>query len=243
MIPNDNPPETWDEFQWELALRDGDEYAAKYFRLLQRFCDLPDSDELITEQLEKDIRQKYPDCDFHCETCPHRWECKFVVVQDWDPGVFEEEDMEDAGDSENEEDDRRRIEPGDPLYYETTPVFITLRQTAMGWCNVYAAVLPQEARSIGLKILCHIGRALAYVSYSIGDGLYEQPGASTAFAKRALAQMNAALGRLMEMTRKRPRLEPLIAAVRRQLFASREAVLELLDECRRRQDGADDDLN
>lgn len=240
MTPNDNPPEAWDEFQWELALRDGDEYAARYFRLLQRFCDLPDSEELITEQLEKEIRQKFPDCDFHCETCPHRWECQYANVQDWDAGGFDEEDIENDADGDGEEEDRRRIEPGDPLYYETTPVFITLRQTAMGWCNVYAAVLPQEARSVGLKILCHIGRALAYVSYSVGDGLYEQPGASIAFGKRALGQINAAIGRLLEMTRERPRLEPLTAAVRRQLFASREAVIELLDACRQHRDGDSD---
>ncbi len=192
-------PEDWNEFEWEQALRDSDEYAARYFRLLQRFCDLPNSDALIAAHLEHNAESRFPDCDFNCESCPHRWECEFAAVQDWDPGFEEAEDFENEAEEEDENQDSKAgggagIEPGDPLFYETTGVFNTLRQASIGWCNVYAAVLPQDARKDGLKILYHLGRALAYVAYSVGEGLYEQPAESAAFAKRALDQLNQAIG-------------------------------------------------
>jgi len=234
MVPS-KKPEQWNEFEWEQALRDSDEYAARYFKLLRRFCDLPGSDTLIAAHLENPSDGRFPDCNFNCESCPHRWECEFAAVQDWDPGFDDlgDYEAEDAnGDAGENDEDAADIQPGDPLFYEITPVFINLRQVSIGWCNVYAAVLPQESRVAGLKVLFHLGRALAYVAYSVGDGLYEHPAESTAFAKRSLDQINQAVGRIQALQKEKPRLRKLLDAVLSQLLEVRGAAWDLLLFCR-----------
>jgi hypothetical protein len=220
----------WDEFDWERSLRDSDRYAARYFELLTRFCDLPGADELIADRMGPDFEENLPDCSYDCDTCEDRWDCEFAQPQEWltqkPGGTGADEEEEDDG------DDDRPIERGDDLFYETHPAFHVLRQTALGWCNIYAAVLPPEARKPGLRILFEIGRALANLSYSIGNGLYEQPSASIAFAKRSLAHLNAALGEIARLTQDRQRLAKLLRAIRGHLLKARQAVVDHLQECR-----------
>ncbi len=243
MQPNDES-NSWDEFQWEQALRESDEYAVRYIQLMKRFCDLPGGGELIARHMGPDYQDKLPDCDFNCEECPSRWDCEFAVVNDWSLGGYEGAVDEDDEDGQDDEDDAEGDEdselaegpilPGDPLFYESHPVFAALRQTAMGWCNIYAAILPAEMRIAGLKVLYHIGRALANLAYSIGDGLYDQPPASIAFAKRSAAHVNKALGLMAQMIQDTPRLEPLLDTIRVHLLKIREGQIEHLSQCRAR---------
>ncbi len=235
MHKNRKDPEDWDEFDWERALRDSDEYAARYFKLLQRFCDLPGSDALIADRLERDFAERFPDCDLNCESCSRRWECEFAAVQDWDPGGTDGiEEMDEAEEGESEDGAGGPPKPGDPLYYESQAAFVVLRQSAIGWCNVYAAVLPQEMRPAGLRALFHFGRALAYLADSVGDGLFEQPAGSIAFAKRCLGQINSALGIIEQMQQEKPRLRNILRVVHSHLLKVREAVWDHLRACRER---------
>ncbi len=124
-------------------------------------------------------------------------------------------------------------EPGDPLFYEAHAAFVTLRQTALGWCNVYAAILPADSRPLGLKVLFHVGRALANLAYSISDGLYTQPAASLAMAKRSLDQLNTAMGEVQRMRQEKPRLAKILGAIETHLMRSQESIEDHLQSCRR----------
>ena len=222
------PDETWDEFEWERGLRESDDFATRYFRLLKRFCDLPGADELIAQHMGPDFTEELPDCDVDCSSCPDRWECDYGNPEDGTPvDQHETPEGEDA-----DQGGPRTPERGDSFFYETDPVFLTVRQAAMGWCNVYAAILAREDRPKGLKALFHIGRALANVAYSIGDGLYEQPPASVAFAKRALGQVNQALGIVNEMMAEHPRSRKVLGALRDHLGKAREDVVDHISRCR-----------
>jgi hypothetical protein len=233
MRPHNENTESWDERRWERALREGDGTAAKYFQLLRRFADLPAADELISDRMGPEFEDELPDCDFNCEECTSRWECEYSAPLDWDTaGEREEEDGE-----EDESVAEGPPEPGDSLFFETRPAFRSLRQVAMGWCNVYAVILPPECRSLGLKVLYYLGRALAYLSCSIGDGLYAQPARSVAFGKRALATINVSLGVMDQLIEKRPQLEKLLCAMRRHLLVARQAAVDHLQRCRRRLEG------
>jgi hypothetical protein len=228
--------ESWDEFRWEQALRESDDYAAKYFKLLRRFCDLPGANELIADHMGPDFQDKIPDCELDCDGCPSRWECDFAVPAEW---IMHDEDDEDDSDDEDDGlpdggEPNQPPEPGDSLFYETDPLFVALRQTALGWCNIYSVVLPTDARKRGINILFDIGRALANIGYSIGDGLYEQPAASVAFAKRSLAHLNRAFGRLNSLTEEKPSLRPLLETIRKHLLRSRTSVIDHLRLCRQR---------
>ena len=221
----------WDEFQWELTLREDDEAASRYFQLLRRFCDLPGGEQLIADRMGADFEGPSAECDIECDTCPHRWEGEATPAREWlrFPGAGND-DEEDADDEEN------APQPGDDLFFEKTPSFNMLRQTALGWCNIYAAVLPPEARETGLQALYDIGRALANLGNSIDDGTFERPAASVAFAKRSLAHINKALGGLHRLSAEKPQLKKLLYAMRGHLLKSRERILQHLEECRQRMD-------
>lgn len=221
----------WDEFEWEKALRESDDYASRYFQLLKRFCDLPGSNELIAKSMGDEADDQLPPCDYDCEECEDRWDCEFAVTQDWSVGGDRPPDDDEEP---QEEGDPGPPQPGDALFFETDPVFVMLRQTAMGWCNVYAAMLPADARVTGVRVLCHIGRSLANLAYCIGDGYYDQPSGSIAFAKRSLGHLNRAVGFLNQMIQERPRLEQLLATIRNHLMKAREGLLEHLHNCRKR---------
>lgn len=222
----------WNEFRWEKALREGDETAAKYFRLLKRFADLPAADELISDRMGPDFEEEMPDCDFDCDNCAERWNCEYATPLDWE--TFDDPQEEDDEDDEDDGHSNSPPEPGDALYFETRPAFRTLRQVAFGWCNVYAVILPKDCRQLGLKALYYLGRALAYLSCSIGDGLYEQPARSVAFAKRAIGAINTSLGVMDEVVAAKPHLDRLLQAMRRHLLVARQAAVDHLSKCRKR---------
>ena len=230
-----NEQAEWDEFEWEKALRESDAYAARYFELLERFCDLPGGNELIADRMGRDFEDRFPECDYDCESCESRFECDCPAAQEWTPG---ETDTSVDDRSDRYDDDDGLDDDDDPLFYETHPAFNMLKQTAMGWCNVYSAILPTDARRAGLVILFHIGRALANLAYSIGDGQFEQPASSIAFGKRSLAQLNEAVGLLSRLTGERPRLKGLLGVIREHLLKSRQVVLDHLDACRKRLDAS-----
>ena len=222
--------ESWDEFQWEQALRESDGSAARYFQLLKRFADLPAADELISDRMGPDFEDDIPDCDFDCDSCSNRWQCEFAPPLDW-----ETSDDRDPAEKENDSDEPEKpLEPGDSLFYETRPAFRSLRQVALGWCNVYAVILPDECRPEGLQVLYNIGRALAYLSGAIGDGLYEQPARNLAFGKRALAAINTSLGGMDTLIRQQPRLKNLLGAMRKHLLTARQSAVDHVQRTRKR---------
>ena len=241
------PPDTanWSEYDWEQYLRESDRYAAHFFGLLKRFCDLPAAREMINQKLEREFKGKLLDCNFNCENCESRWNCEFSTLPPDEAGEPPDGEMEDLVDDFGPEDapEPRKLplEPGDPLFYEAHPAFVMLRQTALGWCNVYAAILPADARPLGLKALFHIGRALANLAYSIADGLYAQPAASLSMAKRSLDQLNTAMGEVQRLRQEKPRLSGVLSAIEVHLMRSQESIEDHLQACRKRHGEAGKD--
>ncbi len=244
MRPPEDPGD-WDEFQWEQALRESDEYAQRYFEQLKRFYDLPGAAELIARNMGPDFAENVPDCDLNCEDCEDRWDCAFCEWPEW----MDEDDPDDSdgpgnwnngtGDADTDlAEDRQgaQPQPGDALFYESNPVFVQLRDVAMGWSNIYAAILPDESRIVGLKVLFHVGRALANLAYCIGDGLRERPAASIAFAKRCLGRLNSAIGLVTQLRQEVPRLNTLLKTVNKQMLDVRHGVLGILNELRHPED-------
>jgi len=225
------PSDDWDEFDWERALRDGDDFAHRYFRLLRRFCDLPGSNELIARHLGPEFDAELHDCDFDCDTCANRWECDFGAAADWQAG--DAEDAADASAAEAGEDGEPAGDGDESLFYESDPTFILLRQAAIGWCNIYAAILPAEARPLGLRALFHIGRAVANFVYSLEEGTYDQSASGIAFAKRSLAHVNLAVGLLNQLMQEKPRLKKILVTIRGHLMRANQALIDHLQRCRR----------
>jgi hypothetical protein len=220
------PNEKWTEFDWEEALRESDAMAERYFQLLKRFSDLPSGDDLIARHMGPDFDAAMLDMDGAGEYSFHDWPEDDTAGQ-WrdDAGSPESGDGNDAPEQEQ------------ALFYETDPVFVALRQNAVGWCNVYAAILPREARGRGLQVLYHLGRALANLAYSIDDGTYEQPSASIAFGKRSLASLNLALRELDLLIQEHRRLQQLLKTMRKHLIECVDRVVDHIARCRGRQKG------
>jgi len=225
-MPMRQPNENWTEFDWEEALRESDTMAERYFQLLKRFSDLPSADELIAKRMGPDFDPAMLDMEVVSEYGLPEWPEDDSASQWRDGGG--PHDSVDADETPDQEQ---------PLFYETDPVFVALRQNSVGWCNVYAAILPREARERGLKVLYHLGRALANLAYSIDDGSYEQPAASIAFAKRSLASLNLALHELDLLIQEHRRLHQLLKTMRKNLIECVDKVVDHLGRCRARQKG------
>lgn len=225
------------EFDWERTLRRSDKLAAKYFTLLERFSELPDGDAMIAEQLNRSPDSALSDCDFDCENCSHRWNCDFAEVSAWmeqedlpaeddDDDVFGNTDAEDSLSSENS------------IFYESNDTFQALRYCAFGWSNIYAAVLPPEKRREGLNIVFYLGRALAYLSFAVGEGVYEERGAGIALLKRALWLINKVIGDMNELKSQYTQLGDIIKAMEDQLLKVRNDIFNLLLQFREKDNRA-----
>jgi len=218
------PDDTWNEFDWERALRDSDEQARKYFQLLQRFCDLPGGEELIARQMGGGFEQSFLDFDLG------------DLGNDWDL-----DGPDDDGPDDDHEGHEGVDEDDDVLFYERDPVFSSLRQAAVGWCNVYAAILPDDARPEGLKVLYYIGRALANLAFGIDDGTYDQPAGSVAFVKRSLFCLNRAIGAVHRLTQDHPRYEELLRTIRVHLVSCTDGLTDHIQRARGQHPPTDED--
>ena len=201
-IPDWSNNEKWTEYDWEMAMRQSDEFASKYFALLERFGELPGSEDLILQQLDsKTPPPLMEDDDFYIELGP--------------------DDIE-----EIEHGDEESFDGG--FYYENTPVYMLLRQVSIGWCNIYATFLLPDHRKHGVNILFHLGRALAHLIGSLGDGQYENPHANIASCKRSLDQINQSIGLVEQLTKLRPAYNNVTEAINKHLREVQSKVVDQL---------------
>lgn len=232
MTPNSSSEE-WNEFEWEQALRESDQYAFRYVRLLQRFNDLPGANDLIAEHMSRESNDVLPTCDFDCDNCEKRWTCEFAMPHDWMMGEIP--DFSDPDDDVRENpfggsDEEIDAEGG--LAYEKDGTFALLRRTTLGWSNVYAAVLTPDQRPVALRALYHLGRALGSLAYTLEEADDERAATGVAFLKRALQHLNAALGHLAELGQETGRQKRLIGTIRGYLLTVREGLLNHLQKYR-----------
>ena len=168
----------WTEYDWEMAMRQSDKFANKYFELLEKYGELPGSDDVILKKLT------------------HITPPQMLEEDDY----YIELNSEDVDEIENSEDEDYE----DGFYYENTPVYMLLRQVSIGWCNIYATFLLPDHRKYGVNILFHLGRGMAHLVGCLGDGEYENPSANIASCKRALDQVNQAMGLVQQLPQLRP---------------------------------------
>lgn len=205
-MPEDYTPEwsnnkNWTEYDWEMAMRQSDDFASKYFELLQKYGELPGSDDLILQKLDGKAPVLMDDGDYYVE--------------------FDPEEM-----AEIEDDSDEDFSLG--LYYENNASFMLLRQVSIGWCNIYATFLLPEHRKHGVTILFHLGRALAHLIGSLGDGNYEIPASHLASAKRALDQVNKAIGQVDQLTSLRPAYKKVTKAINKHLTEIQEKIVDIV---------------
>lgn len=200
-IPEWSNNKNWTEFDWEMAMRQSDEFASKYFRLLERYGELPGSDDIIIKQLDGATPPLMEESDYYVE---------------FDVDVLNEI---------NEEDDET-FEGG--FYYENTAVYMLLRQVSIGWCNIYATFLLPDHRRYGVNILFHLGRAMAHLTGSLGDGKYENTASYIASGKRAADQINKSIGLVEELTQLRPSYKNVTNAIVKHLCEIQSKIIDHL---------------
>jgi hypothetical protein len=218
--PDWDNSENWEVFEWEEALKYSDNLASRYFRMLERFGDLPDAEELIAAKLGEQNFFQFEDNDYD-----EAW-----FIDSCDDNNFGDDTIDgefDTGDT---------IEPGDSLFYETSPVYQRGRQIALGWCNILASVLRAEDRFWGMTILFQLGRLLSYLSLSIGDGTFEHVNGSISFAKRAIDMVNRILGEIESKLRENTGYDAMFKIVREHLLETHDLLVDYLFDCKNRQE-------
>ncbi|MBN4074158.1 hypothetical protein JYT61_01205 [bacterium AH-315-E10] len=106
-IPDWNNSDNWNEFDWEQALKFNDHIVARYFRMLDRFGDLPDADELIASKIGDVNPFDIDEMEFWSGDITDDWK----IVSELDE--FEEDDAS--------EYDMDPSSVGDSFFYETNP--------------------------------------------------------------------------------------------------------------------------
>ena len=161
----------WNEFEWELAMRSSDDFACRYFNLLDQYGDFPGAENYIQAKLD-DKLPDYPEDDFM---------------------EYEIEDFFEQSEGNEAPNEDSPIFSG--IYYETQRSYRVLRQVSIGWCNIFATHLTPEKYLLGTHILYHLGRATAHLASSLADGKYtESLAVHIASGKRAMKQLNEVLG-------------------------------------------------
>lgn len=217
--------DSWSEFEWEQALKYSDHLAARYFRMLERFGDLPDAEEFIVAKLGDHNFFEFEDPEAFGGMVPGEW------PDEWD----DDEELDDD-DGDEDDDGADPPAPGDSLYFESCPVYQRARQVSLGWCNILASVLAPEDRWWGLSVLLRFGRMLSYLSISLGDGTFERVDGSIAFAKRALSETNAVLGELDAKNQSSGRYVAMFRMIREHLLEHHDMLIAYLMELRDRRE-------
>ncbi len=218
-VPDWDSSDTWQESEWEAALKYSDHLASRYFRMLERFDDLPNAEELIAAKLGKQNFFQLEDVEYSSEW----WD---------DPDDFDDMDP-DTADDELEVLDR--IERGDALFFETSPVYTKSRQITLGWCNIVGSALLPADRFWGIRVLFQLGRLVSYLSLSIGDGTFDNINASIIFAKRSLFQINQIIGDIEAKSSEVQQYRPMFNIVNTYLLENHDLVVDYLLDCNKRQ--------
>jgi hypothetical protein len=214
-VPDWEASDSWTEFEWEKALKYSDGMAARYFRMLDRFGDLPDAEELISARLGDQ----------------QLFEVEEPLFEDWPEDELEEDvDFDEVDDFALDD----QVVPGDSWYFETCPVYKRARLTALGWCNILASVLEPQDRFWGMQVLFSLGRLLSYLALSIGDGRYERASGSIAFGKRAANEINEALGKIDSLTPPNEKYSSMFKLIRTLLLENHDQVVTHLEHCRQK---------
>ena len=197
----------WNEYEWELVMRRSDDFAAEYFSMLKRYSDLPGADELIMDKME------------HQSPVP------------FDEDLYEYEINE--TNDENFDD----LPPLESLgeinhsftFFESAPSYSMLRQVSLGWCNIYATFLEKQHRMEGMHVLFYLGRALAHLGGSLGAaGDEEHQASSIASCKRALDQVNKALGKIEQIGEYKPIYKNVTDVLRQHLREIQDKMIDHL---------------
>ena len=207
----------WREYEWEQALKYSDHIASRYFRMLDRFGDLPGAEELIARRLGGEYNLFY-----------------FEETDD-DDNWFEE--LESIEDIEREEEFIRNenLEPGDSLYFESCPAYQRAKQLTLCWCNILASILCSEDRLWGLKVLFLLGKLLSYISLGIDDGTFEHVNGNIVFVKRGLHQINLILLKIEAKSVECSRYMSIFRTISKHLLDIRDLLVTYLLDCRKRQ--------
>ncbi len=217
-MPDWDNCDNWRECDWENALKYSDDLASQYFHMLEQYSDLPYAEDLIAKKLNE--KNMVP--------CDH-----VFGDYEWYTDSKEQDDFDD--DFIDPEVEIGGSQPGDSLFYETSPIYQKASQITLGWCNVLSSVLSPDDRFRGLNVLFHMGRMLSFISLSISDGTYEHINGNMIFTKRALNLVNQILGELKKMEKKCSRYTTVFDIVQKHLLECHDLLIDYLLECKDRQ--------
>ena len=140
---------------------------------------------------------------------------------------------EDDFDFEIESEPFDPIEMNTPAYfYERDKSYLLLRQVSIGWCNIFSTLLIEHDRAYGVKIIFHLGRALAYYQGALSDGQYELPASFISAGKRALQNLNIALGLIEDLGSENKRYLTITTAMMGHLRQVHDAMVDHLTKLR-----------
>lgn len=220
------PPEDkeWDEFDYELFMRESDARTEKYMELIEKYGDDPDSEEIIAREMGWDDDAEDPDAEGFAldveamnEACEEALESPLVP----EPHTEGIDWIRVDGNDIRHPLQHRCFEASMKLWHECDE--LGLDRSA----DSDLAELVAEYQITGAKL------AGALNSLAYGREMSEAP-FTVAYLKRALGHLHQAQAALEKVAPKKLLPSPTIDRTRSDLFAIREEIIHLMDEFRGR---------
>lgn len=213
MISNDgnndySTEQNWNEFDWEKAFKKSDKFAHTYFKQLAKYGEFPENTDIIEDNLQnafKNVEEFY--------------ESDLILASE--NSSFSDEFSDEPSDEEIDSEIKKFV---------TNPLYINLKRTALGWCNILSSLLKEEDKETGLKILYYLGRALATTICTLSEDAGKA--GNTAFIKRTLFYINACGGLLNKLIESRPELAELLSEISKQFSTIHDLTVDYLLQTR-----------
>ncbi len=174
-----------------------DQFAARYFSLLDRFGDLPACDELIMTQLKKEFPAEFLE-----SLTDYQDKIELELPEDFEGGNLRDSQINEAIDSGGELPPEMELMKQLDLRGRKIAAFIY--QSALDWCNILAILIPPENILLGTRIQFFLSRTLGNLNACMESLISHELATAAAYCKRVLRFAEISLLLLQQFEKKCP---------------------------------------
>jgi len=205
-------------------LRMNDQFAARYFSLLERFGDLPACDELIMTQLKKEFPAEFLESlsDYQDK------------VDLEPPDDLDQSNLQDGRSWESPESEEAPPEMAlmRQLDARGRKIAAFIYQCVFDWCNIMAILIPQESAVPGTRIQFFLCRTLGNLHACMESLASHELASASAYCKRVLRFAEISLLLLQQFEKNCPvQINDLLTVRNKQLALLLKDIKEQLQDC------------
>ena len=215
-MPDDQEPEKiWDEYDWERFLQQQDRKTERYMELLEKYIDDPNRDQIIAREMGW----------YHLLDDEGK---------DWAENVehlFTEE-MEQAGDEEEEGEEESDEEEMDGESFESHPLYQASFALTVWIDQLFEELGELQNQPAAVRLATQTAIASAKLAAALSDDDVDEIGMTIAYLKRALKAVTNAMEAALQLKKEVRFDREKVVALDHRLFQIRDGIIALMGEYR-----------